>query len=54
MNIERKIKLKNMENNSEPLSPDNVNEESILKSVQKNNDSEESLIIQIAQIKMIY
>ena len=42
MNIERKIKLKNMENNSEPLSPDNVNEESILKSVQKNNDSEES------------
>ena len=43
MKIYSKINFKKMENNSEPLSPDNANEESILKSSQKSNDSEESI-----------
>ena len=41
--IKRENKIKKMENNNEPLSPDNANEESILKASPKNNDLEDSI-----------
>ena len=43
MKIKSEINFKKMEINSEPLSPDNANEESNLKNTHKNNDSDESI-----------
>ena len=43
MKIKSEINFKKMEINSEPLSPDNANEESNLKNIHKNNDSDESI-----------
>jgi hypothetical protein len=53
MKIKSEINFKKMEINSEPLSPDNANEESNLKNTHKNNDSDESINSKI-QTLMIY
>ena len=43
MKIKSQINFKKMELKSEPLSPDNTNEGSILKITKKNNDLDESI-----------